>query len=197
MKTVKPRSKASTLALAAVLGAASFPGQAAIVEYQLNLTDKHNGAIGSGAFIWNSDSEIMTSLNWTINGHSGSVLDSALASTYRSYDPLANTYGELFYRYFTAPQAFLVAELGLTGHSVGMMPYNVSSDFFGFVGFGAEKTSSAGTYLFYDKNWSVNTEGYLTATVVPVPAAVWLFGGALTGWLGFSRRRAVIATSEG
>lgn len=54
----------------------------------------------------------------------------------------------------------------------------------------------SGTYLIYSggsdyNNTSGKTTGglTLTATVVPVPAAVWLFGSALAGLVGWSRRR--------
>jgi len=55
---------------------------------------------------------------------------------------------------------------------------------------------SAGTYYILNagsdfNNTSGKTTGgnQFTASVVPVPAAVWLFGSALTGFVGWSRRR--------
>ncbi len=175
-----------------IAGLMPLSGEAAIVNYQLSFTDQNAGPAGTGSFVWNTDTEIMSGLTWNLSGHAGSVLDIALARTYHSYDPLAGTYGELFYRYLTAPQAYLIAQLGLTSSSTGLMPYDVSSDYFGFVGFGAEKTSSAGTYLFYDRNWAVAGKGFVVASAVPLPAAEWLFGGAVAGVtaLGRIRRRA-------
>jgi hypothetical protein len=184
-KTLRTPALACALMLAGFMPAT---GQAAIVNYALNFTDSHTHATGSGSFIWNTDTEIMTSLNWSFSGVTGSVLDSALATTYHSYDPIAGTYGELFYRFLTAPQAYLIAEYGLTSASVGEMPYNVSSSYFGFVAFGAEKTSSLGTYRFLDKSYNLATEGYVSAAPVPVPAAIWLFCSALAGF-GFIRTR--------
>lgn len=192
--TTKPlgfvRSRQKVLATVILLfGMLSLTCEASMVNYSLNFTDSHTGNTGSGSFVWNTDTEMVTSLTWNISGNTGSVLDTALARTYHSYDPLAGTYGELFYRYLTMPQAFLIAELGLTSASTGLMPNDVSSSFFGFVGFGAQKTSSAGTYIFYDKNWDVATEGYVTASAVPLPAAVWLMGCALMGLTAMGRRK--------
>lgn len=166
--------------------------EASIVNYALNFTDTKTSTTGTGSFVWNTNTEIMSSLTWNIAGHTGSVLDTALARTYHSYDALAGSYGELFYRYLTAPQAFLIAEYGLLSASNGLMPYDVSSDYFGFVAFGAQKTSSAGTYLFYDKNWKVASEGYVTASAVPLPAAAWLMGSCLLGFTGRGKRGAKI-----
>lgn len=42
-------------------------------------------------------------------------------------------------------------------------------------------------------NWSLDSQGLLTYSAVPVPAAVWLFGSALVGLVGVARRRAAIA----
>jgi len=37
--------------------------------------------------------------------------------------------------------------------------------------------------------WSVNIDGVDTASPVPVPAAIWLFGSAIAGFVGVSRRK--------
>jgi hypothetical protein len=42
--------------------------------------------------------------------------------------------------------------------------------------------------------WSANVSDYaLTVKAVPVPGAVWLFGSAMAGMLGFARRKAAVA----
>ena len=41
------------------------------------------------------------------------------------------------------------------------------------------------------ENWHGFTIGVVDPAVIPVPAAVWLFGTALIGFLGYSRRRKV------
>jgi hypothetical protein len=43
----------------------------------------------------------------------------------------------------------------------------------------------------YAKYHAYNTSEYLKASVVPVPAAIWLFGTALIGFVGMSRRTKV------
>jgi ABC-type uncharacterized transport system permease subunit len=37
--------------------------------------------------------------------------------------------------------------------------------------------------------WSLSTDGMLSYSAVPVPAAVWLFGSGLVGLIGVARRR--------
>lgn len=42
--------------------------------------------------------------------------------------------------------------------------------------------------------WATTTDGYsLTVSQVPVPGAVWLFGSAMAGLVGFGRRKAAVA----
>ena len=164
---------------------------AADLSYSLSFSDKSTGAIGSGSFVWNPDTEIMSGLHWSFADKAGAVIDSALAATYHSYDPLAGTYGELFYRYLTSPQAYLIAQYGQLSSSVGLMPSNVTGDF-GFIAFGAEKTSAIGTYRFLNTDWSLVGEGYVAANIAAsVPesssAAMLLAGLGLLG--GIMRRR--------
>jgi hypothetical protein len=40
-------------------------------------------------------------------------------------------------------------------------------------------------------NWNIDDVSVMNASVVPVPAAFWLFGTALIGFIGFSRRTKV------
>jgi len=167
-----------------------YSANAALVEYSLDFTDNTSGAIGSGSFFWDSDTEIMTGLTWNFSGKIGTVLDTALASTYHSYDPLATTYGELYYNYFTDPAGFLAAHYNLLSHSVGLMPSNVTGDF-GFIGFGAEQISSDATYIFYDTNWIVASEGHVSAAPVPEPATMLLFGAGAAGLAVIGRRKKI------
>ncbi len=52
----------------------------------------------------------------------------------------------------------------------------------------------AGNAYLNDQTYSLNGGGFLIAdaaapAAVPLPASLWLFGSALAGWLGFSRRK--------
>ncbi|MDR3437296.1 PEP-CTERM sorting domain-containing protein [Telmatospirillum sp.] len=175
---------AGFLALATMLAAP--PARAAVMDYRLNFTDSTSHSTGTGSFLWNTDTQTMTDLTWNFSGMIGSITDSRLASTYYSWDPLASTYGVLFYNYLTAPQAYLIAEYGLLSSASGVMPEDVTGDF-GFVAFGAESTSSDATYRFLDRSWAVVTEGTVSAHSVPEPnpMALLLFGLGLvaaTSW---------------
>lgn len=50
---------------------------------------------------------------------------------------------------------------------------------------------------FQGFNAAFNGTLTVTASTVPVPAAVWLFGSGLMGLLGLARRRVVVATQRG
>ncbi len=187
---VRPATALSLLAL--LLTALAAPAvQAEPVEYRLSFADTASGATGSGSFLWDASREIMTALTWNFSGKTGAITDSALASTYHSWDPLAATYGELFFRYLTEPQAYLLAQHGLLSAANGVMPANVTGDY-GFVAFGAEKTSRLGTYRFLNKDWSLASEGYVAATPVPEPSSLAFLMGGL-GVLGAVARRRKVA----
>ena len=47
---------------------------------------------------------------------------------------------------------------------------------------------------FRDGGWGATNQGYaLTISQVPVPGAVWLFGSAMVGMVGFGRRKSAVA----
>lgn len=64
---------------------------------------------------------------------------------------------------------------------------NSDNDVWIQLGFGSETDNNGSTV------YATNTAEYLKATIstVPVPAAVWLFGTALLGFVGMSRRTAI------
>jgi len=180
----------ATALLFSLVIAYPYSANAALIEYSLAFTDDTSGAIGSGSFFWDSNTEIMTGLTWNFSGKIGTVLDTALASTYHSWDPLAATYGELFYRFLTDPAGYLAAHYDPLSVSVGLMPYNVTGDF-GFIGFGVERGSNDATYIFYDTNWKVASEGYVSAAPVPEPTTILLFGAGTAGLAVIGRRKKI------
>lgn len=167
-----------------------FSADAAFTKYSLEFTENTLGVVGSGSFLWDSDTKTMTDLNWNFSGKVGAVLDSALAGEYHSWDPLATTYGELYYRYLADASAYLETQHNPLSVSDGIMDYNVTGSDFGFIAFGAERGSSDPTNLFYnynatyrflDHNWNLVSEGYVSAAPVPVPTSAALL---LAGILG-------------
>jgi NADPH:quinone reductase-like Zn-dependent oxidoreductase len=72
------------------------------------------------------------------------------------------------------------------GNVVSLAGYNVDDyRVFGNTRCG-DNTTGSGTYATVCNSW---TSGYFTASLIPVPAAVWMFGSAV-GLLGWIRRRA-------
>ena len=76
---------------------------------------------------------------------------------------------------------YILDQTGLTGTLGDMFGTFIVDDFFNAEGFGLADDPS--THVMTSFFWFGDT-----AAVVPVPAAVWLFGSALAG-LGFARRR--------
>ncbi|MGE4561105.1 MAG: hypothetical protein AB7E77_12960, partial [Desulfobulbus sp.] len=157
-----------------------FSADAATTKYSLEFTDNTLGVVGSGSFLWDSDTETMTDLNWNFSGKVGAVLDTSLVGEYHSYDPLAATYGELYYRYLADSSAYFNTQQNPLSVSNGLMPSNVTGDDFGFISFGAERGPSDPTNLFYnynatyrflDRDWNLVSEGYVSAAPVPVPTS--------------------------
>lgn len=73
------------------------------------------------------------------------------------------------------------------------MPGKTHGDF-GFVAFGAEKSSADATYRFLDASWNVASEGYVSATATPEPATwLLLMSGGATLVLARRARRLVSA----
>ncbi|MGE4403428.1 MAG: PEP-CTERM sorting domain-containing protein [Desulfobulbus sp.] len=190
LRTPLFNSRLAMALLISLVAALPYSANAALIEHSLEFTDNTSGAIGSGSFFWDSDTEIMTGLTWNFSGKIGTVLDTALASTYSSWDPLATTYGELYYRFLTDPAAFLNTHYNPLSISVGLMPSNVTGDF-GFIGFGAERGNSDATYIFYDTNWNLVSEGWVSAAPVPEPSTMLLFGVGSVGLAVIGRRKRI------
>lgn len=152
---------------------------ATVIKYSMVYTDDSSNTVGTGSYSWNTDTEKMINLSWNFSGKVGTVLNSALEGTYHWYDPLATTYGELYYRFFTDPQGYLTSQHNPLSISVGLMPYNVTGDF-GFIAFGAERNIDDAHYIFYDRDWNLVSKGHVATTPVPEPSS---FGLVLAGLL--------------
>lgn len=63
--------------------------------------------------------------------------------------------------------------------------FDVFAEVFGFDSFGFVLTAGQTENLYFDSS----VKGELEATVVPVPAAIWLFGSGVVGLLGMQRNR--------
>jgi hypothetical protein len=159
------------------------PAQAAKVEYTISFTDTSTDATGSGTFLWDTETEIMTGLSWhfeVLDGTLvGSITDEGLAEEYHSWDSLANTYGELYYRLLTDPAGYMDTQHNPLSLTAGT--FDATGDF-DFVAFGAKRDADSSvyttTYRFLDTEGDWVTEGYATAKAVPVPGSIGLL---LTG----------------
>ncbi len=84
----------------------------------------------------------------------------------------------------TAIDAIVAYSIGDPATNIGSISFNAQA--------GQVYTVLLGGYRTGD--WSTTTDGYkLTISQVPVPGAVWLFGSALAGFFGVSRRKSKTA----
>ena len=85
----------------------------------------------------------------------------------------------------------LLAGNYVLGLSVGVLNSGTASIGSGDSGYGSSLIQSAGsTNYFRNEHLAFSFEGTQAPSTVPVPAAAWLFGSALLGFFGFSRRKA-------
>lgn len=85
----------------------------------------------------------------------------------------------------------VAASIGALGSSPFVGTTNMNSITFNAVA-GEYYTIFLGGYM--GGAWATTTDGYsLTVSQVPVPGAVWLFGSAMAGMVGFGRRRKAVA----
>jgi len=173
---------------AVVLAAFSVSANAAIVQYDMTFADSGGGdgysagTNGTGVFFWDTVAEEMTSFTWDFgSGKTGGVIDTSGLT------------GQILFEAFTgnnvvAGQDWSVDSDGL-GLSGGYLinPFPIGS--IGFEGIYADSASeyrvNDGAGVYYRGTYSVS------ASAVPVPAAVWLFGSALAG-LGWMKRKQTV-----
>jgi hypothetical protein len=111
-------------------------------------------------------------LNVVIAGAAVSATETALKYDF-SYDPLDPPAESTYLSFFNSNVPFTMLCLQTTGCSGGLMgPYEFVIDGSDMI---SETREGAGIVTF--------------ATVVPVPAAVWMFGSGLIGLAGFARRK--------
>ncbi len=80
------------------------------------------------------------------------------------------------------------AVTGQTGDALDFFLYGQTGDVVSG-GFFGDSFVSDGAYATLLGTWALSTAGALTYSAIPVPAAVWLFGSALLGLVGVSRRK--------
>ena len=158
----------------AVLAALSFNAYAIPVEWTLTDVTMRYGGTLTGGFTYDNDTNVYSDIAITYSNPTSSGLQTNLGGTATSF-----AFANAFYldaNLYAGPNA------------------NVGIDIF----YQDELTNAGGVVELFAGSFSVASSpnfgsddivsGSLTGTVVPIPAAVWLFGSALAG-LGWMRRK--------
>jgi len=151
--------------------------------------DYVSGQLGTGGqyegFRYATDSEVVALwANWGVNlatGASGSI-----SGPDSNVQGAASTLGNIFPE---ASNQYLAGALGITIDSPAT---GNRSQLGAFITFNPTNTYYYldGSYAQLDSNALVYSGSYLVETaVVPIPAAVWLFGSGLIGLIGIARRK--------
>lgn len=162
---------------------------AALIKWEVNNATFADGGIASGSFIW--DTELSTAVKWnlivtggdtisfpeftwsnTIPEHFFNTVDNVLL--FNNHNKVFNSRRQLRLSLsdlqdLNTPSPFLQTTTGSIYAPNGM------ADCF---------------FCAPVRENDLNNMPYLSATVVPVPAAVWLFGSGLIGLVGLSRKKA-------
>jgi hypothetical protein len=141
-------------------------------------------AAGSGGHLIGGDQYGFSRQNFTDNNVQGVTIDIA-----NSYNMLAVAAGN----YFSSGQGIFNVVTDLSTYSFTVDLLNTTYGFFGFQATDGEHIISFnnGRDLNFLATGFTDIQLGNTAAVnaVPVPAAVWLFGSALTGLFGFGKRK--------
>ena len=165
--------------------------KAATIEWTINNGNFADGGVVTGSFNWDTDLKTLTSWNFSVSG--GDTSDFPSPFTYS--DTLANNIGQadrlfdgsrlLFFD--SSPNVFgTTRELRFGLASLSQL--DIASSMLPL--FGINNTGPTGLIECYNCSpIRLGRDGaFLSASVVPVPAAVWLFGSALIGLVGFGKR---------
>jgi len=171
-------------ALVAILSSLSLSTQAMSIKYDLTLSDIGFGT-GTGSFMWDAGILSMTQLMWDFGaGQTGGTTDAVLANTPFPED---TSIGAFLFESITGLD--VTSAIGCESGGFGLCSISFSdiglTGTFPSVDILFEQT---GQYSIDDGAGRIGP-GSVTASAVPVPAAVWLFGSAL-GLLAWIRRRA-------
>jgi hypothetical protein len=186
------------LGLAALILAMASPSWAAPIQYTLtfdasDIASGASGPSGTGSFVYDAVTEIMTSLVWDFGGgFTGGMPDAAL-----SFDETGRVLVERIFANAGDPFASGIAlfpfALGVTGHPdvAAAFCWGLASDTCGMANTG----TTAGSYLFLDSGsvapltyrGRVSAEAVETPVPEPASALLLLMGGSAV-WI--RRRRA-------
>ena len=182
---------AAPLILALSLAGLSNQAHAATIQWTINNGVFDDGGTVNGSFLWDTDTNDLVSWNLSVSGGDTATFSEI---TYSNTLPLnvgadlldGNGDPFLIFRDDT-PNAFdRIRDLRFSFPDLNAL--NTP----GIIMLAINVTGVAGQFgLIECFNCSPRRQGldgaYLSS-VVPVPAAIWLFGSALVGFIGFSRR---------
>lgn len=131
---------------------------------------------------WGAD--VIQRSDWDTNSSS---FGSGASTSWSVPDTSTLAWDSLFGSQFTQIVAYWVVDDGVTitdisGTISAPIATGTSASHFSF-----QSTFAASPFATFDQNGSVSATG--NTQVVPVPAAVWLFGSGLLGLVGIARRR--------
>ena len=173
--------------IAAALSVFSVSANAIPVEWTLENIRFDDGTGATGSFVFDADTSewsdinIRTSIANSFDG--ATYLELSASATKPSFDDEVWVVNES--SGFIDPRAFLLLLEGPMTNAGGI----INLQLFGEIA--CDDVTCDDGYLLRRSELEENTNdgpGYISGSVVPVPAAVWLFGSALAG-LGWFRRK--------
>ena len=161
----------------------STSANASLVQYNMTFDGSVQGASGIGSFNWDTNTNEMSSLTWNFGGAIGGILDSRLDDIF----PGGDTLGAIMFETITGSNVALSGVYSNSGFAFSGGGYGTlnftRAIFFGSV-HGATYSIDVSGIKQFEGVYSV-----AKASVVPVPAAAWLFISGLLGLAGVARRR--------
>lgn len=163
--------------------------RAAMIEWTVNnavFTDENTL---TGSFVWDTDLQSATAWNFAVTGNiNPNFSDQVYSSASAGHSYFDYTTGGISVIGFKDDSPTRRIRFGLTDFSVLDVPLAMLS----LAGDPGAVGANGFLECFNCSPFRLGKPGaFLSAAVVPLPAAVWLFGTALVGFVGLSRKRKI------